>query len=126
MSLSLHSSTEALTSSKRGSEKDSDIEPEKSSIGEISSRISARPPFGSTSPASVRRRVHSSAPTSHWNDWVCRSSRSGTSSGSRIFAKETRGGAPGGCPLVLLLTGEVFATGGLVARETAKMRPSEH
>ena len=36
MSLSLHSSTGALTSSKRGSENDSDIEPEKSSIGESS------------------------------------------------------------------------------------------
>ena len=36
MSLSLHSSTGALTSSNRGSEKDSDIEPEKSSIGESS------------------------------------------------------------------------------------------
>src|ERR1700729_4222365 len=33
MSLSLHSSTGALTSSNRGSEKDSDMEPEKSSIG---------------------------------------------------------------------------------------------
>ena len=36
MSLSLHSSTGALTSSKRGSENDSDIEPEKSSIGDSS------------------------------------------------------------------------------------------
>ena len=46
MSLSLHSSTEALTSSKRGSEKDRDMEPEKSSMGEISVRISSRPPVG--------------------------------------------------------------------------------
>jgi hypothetical protein len=46
MSLSLHSSTEALTSSKRGSEKDSDIEPEKSSIGEISSRIPRQTTLG--------------------------------------------------------------------------------
>src|SRR5665213_1649860 len=36
MSLSLHSSMDALTSSKRGLEKDRLIEPEKSSIGEIS------------------------------------------------------------------------------------------
>ena len=36
MSLSLHSSTGALTSSKRGSVNDSDIEPEKSSIGDSS------------------------------------------------------------------------------------------
>ncbi len=36
MSLSLHSSTGALTSSNRGSEKDSDMEPEKSSIGDSS------------------------------------------------------------------------------------------
>ena len=42
-SFSLHSSIEALTSSKRGAENDSDIVPEKSSIGLISSRISARP-----------------------------------------------------------------------------------
>src|SRR5882672_11828412 len=33
MSLSLQSSTEALTSSKRGSENDRDIDPEKSSMG---------------------------------------------------------------------------------------------
>ncbi len=46
MSLSLHSSTGALTSSNRGSENDSDIEPEKSSIGESSSSTSSRPPFG--------------------------------------------------------------------------------
>ena len=43
MSLSRHSSSVALTSSKRGSEKDSERFPEKSSIGEISSRISSRP-----------------------------------------------------------------------------------
>ncbi len=95
MSLSLHSSTEALTSSKRGSEKESDIEPEKSSMGEISVRISSRPPIGFSSPASIRRWNHASSPTSHSNDCVCRSSRSGTRSGSRIFANETRVGAPG-------------------------------
>jgi hypothetical protein len=95
MSLSRHSSVEAFTSSKRGSEKDSDIDPEKSSIGEISVRISSRPPTGFSSPASIRRWNHASAPTSHSNDWVCTSRRSGTSRGSRIFANVTRVGAPG-------------------------------
>jgi hypothetical protein len=95
MSLSLHSSSEALTSSKRGSEKDRDMFPAKSSIGEISVRISSRPPTGFSSPASTRRWNHASSPTSHSNDWVCRSRRSGTRCGSAIFAKETRVGAPG-------------------------------
>src|SRR5689334_10273382 len=120
MSLSLHSSTEALTSSKRGSEKDSDIEPEKSSIGEISVRISSRPPTGFSSPASMRRWNHASSPTSHSNDWVCRSSRSGTRKGSRIFAKETRVGAPGSARWSEVVAGVV------VARDEAKMRPSEN
>ena len=118
MSLSLHSSTEALTSSKRGSEKDSDIEPEKSSIGEISARISSRPPTGFSSPASIRRWNHASSPTSQSKDSVCRSSRSGTSSGSAIFANETRVGAPG-----RFRWSEVVARV-LVARDDAKMRPS--
>src|SRR5690348_4626366 len=120
MSLSLHSSTEALTSSKRGSEKDSDMEPEKSSIGEISVRISSRPPTGFSSPASMRRWNHASSPTSHSNDWVCRSSRSGTRKGSRIFAKETRVGAPGRARWSEVVAGVV------VARDEAKMRPSEN
>src|SRR5437763_1120954 len=115
MSLSRHSSTEALTSSKRGSEKDSDIEPEKSSIGEISSSTSARPPMGSSSPASMRRWYHSSAPISHSNDWSCKSRRSGTWSGSRIFAKDGRVGAPGS------RSTELFAAGVLGGRETAKI-----
>src|SRR6187397_2441005 len=68
MSLSLHSSTEALTSSKRGSEKDRDIEPEKSSMGEISFRTSSRPPTGVSSPASTRRWNQASSPVNHWND----------------------------------------------------------
>ena len=121
MSLSRHSSTEALTSSKRGSEKDSDIEPEKSSIGEISVRISSRPPIGFSSPASIRRWNQASLPTSHSNDWICRSSRSGTSSGSRIFAKVTRVGAPGKLGLA-----DTAIAGDLVARDEAKMRPSEN
>src|SRR3954451_4598973 len=53
MSLSLHSSTGALTSSKRGSENDSDIEPEKSSIGDSSASTSSRPPTGFTSPRAL-------------------------------------------------------------------------
>src|SRR5919201_1506090 len=71
MSLSLHSSTEALTSSKRGSEKDRDMEPEKSSIGEISLRTSSRPPTGFSSPESTRRWNQVSLPTSHSKDWIC-------------------------------------------------------
>src|SRR3954471_18434549 len=52
-SFSLHSSIEALTSSKRGLENDRDIEPEKSSMGEISSRISSRPDAETGSPATL-------------------------------------------------------------------------
>src|SRR4051794_13952657 len=125
MSLSRHSSTEALTSSKRGSEKDSDIEPEKSSIGEISVRISSRPPIGFSSPASIRRWNQASLPTSHSKDWICRSRRSGTSRGSRIFAKVTRVGAPGKLGLAETAAGAWVARG-LVARDEAKMRPSEN
>src|SRR5918998_6368876 len=120
MSLSLHSSTEALTSSKRGSENDRAIEPEKSSIGEISSSTSARPPTGSSSPASMRRWNHSSAPTSHSNDWSWRSSRSGTASGSRIFANDGRAGAPGEGGRGYL------PQGGLLGGGLAKMGLSEH
>ena len=43
MSRSLHSSIEYLGGSNRWSRNDSDMEPEKSSIGEISSKISSRP-----------------------------------------------------------------------------------
>src|ERR1700737_1026423 len=43
MSLSLHSSTEYLDGSNRWSRNDRDMEPEKSSIGEISSKTSSRP-----------------------------------------------------------------------------------
>src|SRR4051812_40964676 len=93
MSLSLHSSSEALTSSKRGLEKDSDIDPEKSSIGEISPRISSRPDWVPGSPC-IRAR-QPSLPTSQSKESVCRARRFGTSSGSRILAKEIRGGAPG-------------------------------
>src|ERR1700712_3975826 len=97
MSLSLHSSIEALTSSKRGLEKDRLIEPEKSSIGESSLRLSSRREsrgpslFGSFS----MRARHASLPTNQSKDSVCSASRFGTSSGSRILAKEVRGGAAG-------------------------------
>src|SRR3569832_994954 len=93
MSLSLHSSIEALTSSKRGLEKDRLMEPEKSSIGESSVRISSRPekPLAWV----ALRAGQASLPTSQSNDSVCRARRFGTSSGSRILAKEVRGGAPG-------------------------------
>ena len=95
MSLSLHSSTGALTSSKRGSEKLSDIEPEKSSIGDSSASTSSRPPTGLGSPGPLAFARHASAPISHLNESVCTSSRPGTSRGSRSLAKETRAGAPG-------------------------------
>src|SRR5438094_7866218 len=123
MSLSLHSSTEALTSSKRGSEKDRDIEPEKSSIGEISLRTSSRPPTGFSSPASTRRSNHFSSPVNHSKDRIWTSSRLGVARGSRIFAKETRLGAFG-IPEELETVAEVAAAVAWFAGETAKMRPS--
>src|SRR5664279_3852194 len=96
MSLSLHSSMEALTSSKRGLEKDRLIEPEKSSIGESSVRISSRPEIAADSPplAALRAR-HAALPTNQSKDSVCSARRLGTSSGSRILAKDVRGGDPG-------------------------------
>src|ERR1700760_873708 len=117
MSLSLHSSMDALTSSKRGLEKDRLIEPEKSSIGESSLRISSRPELAELSPAA--RAFHASLPTSQSKDSVCSARRLGTSNGSRILAKDVRGGEPGipnGLPSAELVLPE---------RETAKMRPSK-
>ena len=116
MSLSLHSSTGALTSSKRGSEKLSDMDPEKSSIGESSASTSSRPPTGFGSPAAFAFARHPSAPISHLNESVCTSSRPGTSSGSRSLAKETRAGAPG--------TELEELVADLLWLETAKMHPS--
>src|ERR1700709_1224249 len=98
MSLSLHSSMDALTSSKRGLEKDRLIEPEKSSIGEISPRISSKPDWSRTttpSSAFATRLRQASLPINQSNDSVCRARRLGTSNGSRIFANEVRGGEPG-------------------------------
>src|ERR1700739_544680 len=117
MSLSLHSLTGALTSSKRGSENDSDIWPEKSSIGDSSASTSSRPPSGVTSPRAEAFSRHASDPSSHLYDSVCTSSSPGTSRGSRSFAKEIRLGAPGTEQLAV-------ATADLLWRETAKMHPS--
>ena len=116
MSLSLHSSMDALTSSKRGLEKDRLIEPEKSSIGESSLRISSRPEIAEGSPSTRARQA--SLPTSQSNDSVCNARRLGTSSGSRILANDVRGGEPG-IPNVPLMELD------LPERETAKMRPSK-
>src|SRR5438034_6807568 len=118
MSLSLHSSIEALTSSKRGLEKDRLIEPEKSSMGESSVRISSSPER-----ALALRACQASLPISQSNDSVCRARRFGTSSGSRILAKEVRGGAPG-IPDLPLPERELSECD-LPERETAKMRPSK-
>src|SRR6185437_13230991 len=117
MSLSLHSSMDALTSSKRGLEKDRLIEPEKSSIGESSPRISARPEFPDES--GVARACQASLPTSQSKDSVCSARRLGTSNGSRILAKDVRGGDPG------IPNDLPFAELALPERETAKMRPSK-
>src|SRR6516165_3142574 len=125
MSLSLHSSTGALTSSKRGSEKDSDIEPEKSSMGESSSSTSSRPPLAATSPRAVAISRQRGEPINHSNESVCTSRSPGTSSGSRSLAKETRLGAPG-TELLAELFGRPWR--GLLSvllwRESAKMHPS--
>ena len=95
MSRSLHSSMEYFFSSNRWSRNDSNIDPEKSSIGEISSKISSRPDLSGTSPrpaalASATRACQRSLPSSQSKLSVCRARRSGTSRGSRIFAKEIR------------------------------------
>src|ERR1700677_804899 len=97
MSLSLHSSAEYFGGSNRWSRNDRDIVPEKSSIGEISSKISSRPDCSAMSlrPASLAtwtRAFHLSLPSSQSKDSVCRASRSGTFRGSLIRAKDTRWG----------------------------------
>src|SRR3954453_15942928 len=93
MSRSLHSSIEYLGGSKRWSRNDSDIDPEKSSIGEISSKISSRPDFSWMwlSPwAAWTRACQRSFPSRQSKLSVCRARRSGTSSGSWILPKLTR------------------------------------
>src|SRR6187431_780059 len=86
---------EYLTSSKRWSRKLSDIEPLKSSIGEISSKISSRPERSGTSLrpsafAAATRACQRSFPRSQSKLSVWSARRSGTSRGSRIFAKDRR------------------------------------
>ena len=95
MSLSLHSSAEYLGGSNRWSRNDSDMVPEKSSIGLISSKISSRPDCSGTlvcpaALASLMRACHFSLPSSQSNDSVWSASRSGTLSGSWMRAKDTR------------------------------------
>src|SRR3954451_22128167 len=95
MSLSLHSSMEYFGGSNRWSRNDSDIVPWKSSIGEISSKISSRPLVSGTSvrsasTASWTRDCQASLPINQSKDCVCSCRRSGTASGSTIFAKEIR------------------------------------
>src|ERR1700677_2234471 len=95
MSLSLHSSSEYFGGSNRWSRNDSDIVPEKSSIGLISSKISSRPDCSAMSvrPASLAawiRAFHLSFPSSQSNESVCKASRSGTFRGSLIRANDTR------------------------------------
>ena len=95
MSLSLHSSMEYLVGSKRWSRKLSDMEPEKSSIGEISSKISSSPEAGLTSvrPASTSawtRACQASLPMSQSKLLTCSARRLGTSRGSTILANEVR------------------------------------
>ncbi len=94
------------------------MEPEKSSIGESSSSTSSSPPTSPPSPRAAARSRQSGVPTNQAKDSVCRSRSPGTSSGSRIFAKDTRNGAPGIPPETPSF---VLA---LVWVETAKMRPS--
>ena len=96
-SRSLHSSMEFFGGSKRWSRKVSDIDPEKSSIGEISSKISSRPDLVGTScplsRAASTRAFQASLPSSQSKLSVWRARRFGTSRGSLIFAKEMRSGA---------------------------------
>src|SRR5262245_15671431 len=114
-SRSLHSSTEFFAGSKRGSAKERDMVPEKSSMGEISSKISSRPDLVDTAPRPETRSASAldfqvSLPINQSKLSVCSASSSGTSRGSAIFAKEMRRGV-------------VVAVAAL--REAAKRRPSE-
>jgi len=114
----LHSSTVFFGGSKRWSRNDSDMVPLKSSIGEISSKISSRPlgPDRSDRPsasAAATRACHVSFPTSQSKLSTCSASRSGTSRGSEIFAKEMRREPE---------TSEMLSDWGL--REATKGRPS--
>src|ERR687883_1894235 len=117
MSRSLHSSIEYLGGSNRWSRNESDMEPEKSSIGEISSKISSRPEVVGTScrplpRAASTRACHLALPRSQSKLSVWRARRFGTSSGSRILPKEIRPDAVRGEPE------------GDAVREAAKRGPS--
>src|SRR3954454_1016477 len=117
MSRSLHSSIEYLGGSNRWSRNDSDIDPEKSSIGEISSKISSRPEVVGTlclalSSAASTRACHLELPRSQSKLSVCRARRFGTSSGSPVLPEEIRPGAVRGEPE------------GDAVREAAKRGPS--
>src|SRR6185437_685830 len=88
---------EFFAGSKRWSRNDSDMVPEKSSIGLISSKISSSPDDVLTSSrpaflAASTRAFQASLPSNQSKDSTCRARRFGTSRGSRILAKETRGG----------------------------------
>ena len=72
--------------------------PWKSSIGEISSKISSRPEVDGISPRlfasdATKRERHFSFPSHQSTLSTCSANRFGTSSGSRIFANEIRRGA---------------------------------
>ncbi len=102
ISRSLHSAIVYLGGSKRWSRNESDIDPWKSSIGEISSKISSKPDCFGISPRSglsflpIRAR-HASFPSSQSKLSIWRANRFGTSCGSRILAKEIRAGAVDFC-----------------------------
>src|SRR5512144_2290009 len=118
MSRSLHSSIEYLGGSNRWSRNDRDMDPEKSSIGEISSKISSRPEVVGTlcrppSRAAATRACHLALPSSQSKLSVCNARRFGTSRGSRILPKEIRPEA------VRLVEPEADAV-----REAAKRGPS--
>jgi hypothetical protein len=86
-SFSLHSSAVYFGGSKRWLENDRDIEDPKSSIGEISSKISSSPDVEGTSwrpaaDAAATRDCQASLPRSQSKLSVWRPSRSGTSRGS--------------------------------------------
>ncbi|CAB4827149.1 unannotated protein [freshwater metagenome] len=98
VSRSLQCSMEYLGGSKRWSLNDRLIVPCKSSIGEISSKISSNPDCFGSSPrlvtsACARRSRHTSLPNNQSTLSICSAKRLGTSRGSRIFAKEIRRGA---------------------------------
>ena len=98
MSRSLHSAIEYFAGSKRWSRNESDIDPWKSSIGEISSKISSSPDVLGISPRSglsflPSRARHASFPSSQSKLSTWRANRLGTSCGSRILAKEIWDGA---------------------------------